>query len=714
MTWKQWPTLALAAGVLLVWACALAERDAWGLWRYILLAGGALALAGAWGLRRLGAVPSEVTAALEQLAQDQQRVAEQREQLLGLQQAVATEWEQQSVTFGRREQALTDRLNVFQEWLEFPEPVDLSQPVKTDEELHELARKDRLLIELLQREAERAFDDILKNKYAPDGKFRPLVLRDDVYDLIRRVARIYRPEAEQPLLETNLERVFRAASRACLQFLVVLDELPLNVPKHDLNSIYAYVRQAVKAYGVYKSAEPYFPYLSSAYYLGRFAMGASPVSLGAWWFVGRLGTRGARTFVTRLVNRQGLVLLHNAIRVIGFEVASMYSEDFRYRGANWIYAAELTELASGLPLSREGLAAALQELGVMQLRSEYDRVYLYRCLAEHRSAQPERYRAAVVLTVEERQAIAARLERFLKSSVEERPPKALERWQRGAELRLDVKLSIGMTAAQLTDEEQVAEALHSLASFLLEVKEQEADKLPEILAATALARRLSEERRVQLWQQLQENPPFFFQPPDLDPAGKLPGVYLEDLVALAIRTPPHHAAVEDVLAEVAGYLRQDGKALCKRVQQEYVHFLADRLPPDAPGKSLPAEVARAVLDLLGADEQPRFVYAGVTFPQAQESEARSCPKGKTWLLGVRDRLVAFTVAEGPKLVWEGDATVRVQCVPGYVIKDCALTGGRWLVAEPSALPTVRIAGLALTKYEKYFAPLVGFCQGGES
>ena len=74
MTWKQWPTLALAAGVLLVWACALAERDAWGLWRYVLLAGGALALAGAWGLRRLGAMPNEVTAALEQLAQDMQRV----------------------------------------------------------------------------------------------------------------------------------------------------------------------------------------------------------------------------------------------------------------------------------------------------------------------------------------------------------------------------------------------------------------------------------------------------------------------------------------------------------------------------------------------------------------------------------------------------------------------------------------------------------------
>ena len=260
----------------------------------------------------------------------------------------------------------------------------------------------------------------------------------------------------------------------------------------------------------------------------------------------------------------------------------------------------------------------------------------------------------------------------------------------------------------------MADALRSLAGFLLEVKEYEADQVPGALAATALSGRLSAERRSQLGQQLQQNPPFFFQPPDLDPAGKLPGVYLEDLVTLAIRTAPHHAAVEDLLAEVAGYLRQDAKALRKRVQQEYVRFLADRLPSDAPGKRLPAEVARAVLDLLGADEQPQFVYAGVTFPQAQESEARHCPKGETWLLGVGDRLLAFTVAEGPKLVWEGDATVRPQCLPGYVINDCALVGGRWLVPEPSSPPAVRIAGLPLTKYEKHFAPLVRFCQGGES
>ena len=134
------------------------------------------------------------------------------------------------------------------------------------------------------------FDDILQNKVRP-GRQVPArwSWRDDVHDLIRRVARIYRPRGPANRCWRRIWNVSFGrpvgpvcnswwSSRTC----------PLNVPRHDLNSVYAYVRQAVKAYGVYKSAEPYFPYLSSAFYLGRFAMGASRD------FPGRLVVRAGR------------------------------------------------------------------------------------------------------------------------------------------------------------------------------------------------------------------------------------------------------------------------------------------------------------------------------------------------------------------------------------------------------------------------------------
>lgn len=709
MRWDGWPASLVGFGVLLVWAAALAARGALGPWEYVLAASGVLILLGAWGLRRLGAVPSEIAARWEQLAREQGRLDQQRDQLVQLEQALAADWEQQSLSLTKRQQDLADKLSTYQEWLEFPEPVNLARSTPSDAELRDLAQRDRALIELLERERARVFDDILQNKYSPDGKFNVLVLRDDVYSLITRVAQIYRPESQNPLLETNLERVFRAASHACLQFLVTLEQLPLNVPQHDLNSLYSYVRQAVKAYGVYKAAEPCFPYLSSAYYLGRFALGANPVSLGAWWFLRSLGTQGAKALVTRLVKREALNLLDQVIRVIGFEVAGLYSEDFRHRDANWIYAAELTELAKGVPLSREGLAQALQELSVIQLRNEYDRVYLVRCLAQQQSAQPERYRAAVALTLAERQAVAARLERFGKSFVADRSFPALQRWQQAVEQRLDLKLSLGSGRQPRTQDEECEEGLRALASFLLEIKEQEPGELPDLLAHTQLSAQLAESRRTELCQRLQENPPFFFQPPDLDPANPIVDVFLDDLVALAVRVPPHHIDAAELLAEAAGYLRKDTKTLRLRLEQAYVQFLAERLPADAPLKRLPAAAAKAVLDLLSAAEQPRFVYGGVSFPRATSAELRECRKGETWLVGVGARLVAFTLAEVPRLLWEGDASVVARCQRGYLVSDCELTGGAWLTGEPSTPPIIRVAGAAFAKYTNYFASLTAFC-----
>ena len=165
--------------------------------------------------------------------------------------------------------------------------------------------------------------------------------------------------------------------------------MPLNVKDYNIKSLYAYIRQGASAYQTYKAAEPYFPYANAAWYLGRLAMGANPISLGAWWFVGSLGKTSAQAVANHLVNRQALGLLGNLVRVVGYEVAGLYSGDFRRRDANWIYAAELTHLVSHFPLSRDSLAHALKEIGALQLRSEYDRVFLYRCLASQQSADPE-------------------------------------------------------------------------------------------------------------------------------------------------------------------------------------------------------------------------------------------------------------------------------------------------------------------------------------
>ena len=423
--WQWLPITLVTIGVSMVVVIAFMSRDALGQWQFGIYAGALIALAAVIWLRR--------------------KVNREELELEHLRSEIAkaeSEIKQQAVRIDKREQALAEKLVAYREWMELPSPVDLSDHSVSDDELPELVEKDHRMTELLESETKQLFEKIRNNEYSPDGKFEPTLLRDDAYELIGRVARIYQPEIEQPMLDTSIAQVMHAASRVCLHFLVVLERLPLDVKDYNISSLYGYVRRAVKAYDVYKSASPYFPYVSAAFYLGRMALGANPVTLGAWWTVSTLGKKGAEELTTRVVNRQALILLHDVVRVIGFEVASIYGGDFRHRDANWIYGAELTELISRFPLSRESLSSGLKEIGALQLRNEYDRVYLYRLLAEHKSAQPDRFRAASVLTEEERQTVASRLEKFFGAYIEPKSVKQKNRWIEGVEQRLDVKLKV--------------------------------------------------------------------------------------------------------------------------------------------------------------------------------------------------------------------------------------------------------------------------------
>src|SRR5688500_13143667 len=106
----------------------------------------------------------------------------------------------------RREQALTDRLVTYHEWMEFPQPVELSAETLRDADLAELARKDQQMLDLLQEETKVLYDNILQNKYATGNQVLLPVIRDDMITLITRVAQIYQPgiDRKNVLLNASL------------------------------------------------------------------------------------------------------------------------------------------------------------------------------------------------------------------------------------------------------------------------------------------------------------------------------------------------------------------------------------------------------------------------------------------------------------------------------------------------------------------------------
>jgi len=722
--WHPVPIALVSAGALAAWIVAIVNRASLGWWQVLLYAAGLVSLAAVfWFRRQLSQTEVELESVRRRLEQDELKIASDRAQVEELRRAVEQELTEQATKVERREQALANRLAAYQEWMEFPQPVELGgagpQPASTgnltgklpgapDDDFAELARKDRQLNDLLKAETKLLYENILANKYHVEGKLQAAIIRDDAYVLIHKVVRIYQPENDSPLLEASMARVVRGAGRAALQVLVVLDELPLNVKDASLSTLYGYVRNAVKAWQMYKTSEPYWPYVNAAWYLGRFALGANPLALGAWWFVGSLSKRGATAVVTHLVNRQALALLSNLVRAIGYEVAGVYGGDFRHRDPNWVYAAELTELLAQFPLSRDSLSHALREIGTLELRSEYDRVFLYRSLANHKSARPQQYHAAQLLKTDERHAIASRLERFLAAFVHGKAADRVQKWKQAAEDRLGVKMTVVMGPTAATVHEQVADGVRSLASFLIATKQLEPGDLRDHLGASRLLAELAESDRARLLASLEENPPFFFEHPDLDPDGDLVGVYLDDLAMLHARVTPRDAATETALLDVAAYLRREPKSMQALLEKQYAGMFSQRLASDAPARKFPGVAARAALDLLEPGELARFLYGGVGLDWPDGAPPAEYSDG-LWLLGVGQRLVLFAAGEQPKVVWKGDATVHAEQTRQLLLTGCRLTGGKWLVEGASPL-ALRIATPLVGSYANYFRPLLATLQ----
>jgi len=706
--WQPTPLILVASGAVAIVAAAVAARQVLGWWQLAIYLGvAAVVVSAAWFRRQLTAEELEIERLRQNVAEEEARIEKLKTDFAEQQLQLKKLFESQARQLDAREEALAKRLLTFHEWMEFPEPLSLNAGPVPAGNVSELVRKDRQLMELLKAETQILYDNITTNKYVVDGQLLPILIRDDAQQLVLKVARLYQPTAENPLLEVSLDQIMRAASRGSLNLLIVLDELPLSVKDYNLSNLYQYVRRAVEAYRLYRKTEPYWPYANAAYYLSRFAMGANPLTLGAWWFLGSLGKQASTVIAQQVVNRQALAMLSSVVRVIGTEVASIYGGDFRHRDANWIYGAELTELVSSFPLSREGLSAALKEIGALQFRSEYDRVFLYRCLASHQSAQPAKYHAMDCLLSDERHAIATRLEKFLDLYLHGRSADRIATWKQGVEARLHVKLAVGLKPALASVREQLIDAVRSLASYLVGEKELEGIDLPPLLSTTRTIAQLPEEQRQPLLDSLRENPPYFFEHPDLDPDSDLVSLYLDDLAALEARVPPHDPSREEALYAVAAYLRKDAKVLEGLLTKHRQAYFTDRLHPESPIRRAPPHVTRAALDLLSGDTSRFFLYHPVQLEWPEDKLPVALKQDELWLLGTAERLLLFTAGVHPQVLWRGNPQVQATAAQKKMWTACQLSGGEWLVADVPQPQALRLPLPLMSTYNNYLKPLLG-------
>ena len=136
----------------------------------------------------------------------------------------------------------------------------------------------------------------------------------------------------------------------------------------------------------------------------------------------------------------------------------------------------------------------------------------------------------------------------------------------------------------------------------------------------------------------------------------------------------------------------------------------DNFPRTLRIAACPPRFARAALDLLQEHEPLRFIYDDVEVVDLQHDNNPEVQRGRTWLLAMGNRLVAFTTSDTPQVIWEGDAQVHLDYLKGRIRSDCRLTGGHWLDPTTDTTPTLFLRGTVLGSSQKYFAPLLTFCQ----
>lgn len=630
--------------------------------------------------------------------------------------AAEAELEKLAADLQKKQQILNQRLMTLQEWLEFP--IEFTDPDEKEPPPDvEFYQKDRQVFELLEHETELLFEKIKKNHYIVDETFQRTRLIQDVLDVVESVAKVYQPESQNPLLETSIEKLLRAVNRTSIQLLVFMEAFPIDIKNYNLRSGYDLVRRGVKAYDVYKAAQPYWTYVRPVYYFGRFTLGANPLTLGIGWAASEMVKTGVQKLSVHFANRYAMGLLHDMVFIVGNEAAGVFGGDYRHRDVYWTYGAELTELVHRFPVSREILMNALNEVNVLLLRSEYDRVFLYRCLAAHKSAQPERFEAKNYLSIDDRKTIAVRLEKFYTRYIHG-SEKVFYTWKRDVEFRLDIKLLLDSPVDKAMSGGE--EAMVSLAAFLMEVKGRRVEALPEILTDTRVFTVIGRDEKPEIIRKIVSEPPMIFEFPDIDPGNPLVDHYLDDLSRLDVRFFPY-AAGEPIVLEAAKYFRKNLNDLQKDVDRRYTELIRDQLSPESPEKKLKPEVAYIILSILEEDEMPRAVYKNIDVIDPDTRRKLVPSYRETWMLITERRMVLVAVNLKIKekyqtglLMWSADKNddLNIELIQKRFKNEIRITGGHWQwddISRMTVPPLIRVAGeRSIKKHTTYFQFITDF------
>ena len=558
-------------------------------------------------------------------------------------------WEEKSRTFRQQQSWLRRQTRLLEQTRRTEqESTELRTQNYTpqDDISEEELRKDEELDKLIREQAELLFQKVKSNEYHPNNPEDRKLFAQHMLTFIENIALVYRPESKRPLLETSIHQLLKAVNRTSLQLLTYLDQLPLDVKEYNINKTYGYVQTATKAYSVYKNATDYWDKLSPAYYLGRVALGANPMTLALLWLGGKVATSQGKRLFTKYGEQYALGLLNEVVKTVGQETANIYDANYRYRDAYWIYGVELTELLSKFPFSPEALQAAIQELSALQLRSEYDRIYLYRQLAQRKTAlTSSNSKHHQVLSDAERETLAKRLEKFYQQNIFSPSINEQDRWIEQITNRLGIQLRIPAVRLEASLQEQTMRCVTSCMTYIKDVKNINNPKvIKNALEHCKLFVAMAAEDQAKV---LVQETTSEFTCASIAPESTLFDNYIQDLIELEVRLDPYSYRFQTTFQQVAQWYRIDYRKLALKLDKRRQQFFVENLLQ--PSKQLTKLSIESIenLQIISRLELVRYIYLNAAYTSIMPQKT-----DKTCLLLTDSR--ALLVRESKKQLAPGE------------------------------------------------------------
>ncbi len=345
----------------------------------------------------------------------------------------------------QKEDELKQKILHYQQYVEFPD--DESWQADTTRDYF-----DEEVAQLLHDTAKIIFDKIISKQYIQNELISHELIVKDIVNLIESVARLHHPESQNPILETSIENLFRSLNRLSLQLLVLVDSFPVNIKEYNLRKTYLYIQKSTQTFAYYKKAEPFLSFATPALRVGLVV--ANPV-LG---LAQSAAIEAGKHVIKKSSEKYALNLLHDIIAIIGEQATTIFGDaSLRYRSKHWIYALELTEISYDFkPVTADVLTKIMKIISGLSMRSEYDRIFLYHCIAQGKSANPDNY-SNNFLSSDDRQQLADKLSEFMTTFIhkdcDKDTVKKIIHWRKKTEQRLGVDIP-------LTLDESDADYLH--------------------------------------------------------------------------------------------------------------------------------------------------------------------------------------------------------------------------------------------------------------